>query len=106
MASSERVPVRSRFTWGDYIALSYTWGDPHDTREIFVDGQVCHITKNLEEALRTLRQHEVIRAGYKLWIDSICIDQNNMPERAAQPRSKAHAGYIWKGVGRSGMVRK
>ncbi|CAD6589163.1 MAG: hypothetical protein ASARMPREDX12_003674 [Alectoria sarmentosa] len=80
-------PARSRYTWGDYFALSYAWGDPNDTREIFVDGQVCHVTKNLEEeALRTLREHEVIRAGYQLWIDSLCINQNNVPERSQQGR--------------------
>lgn len=71
-----------RYIWGDYMALSYTWGNPHDTCEIFVNGQSFQATKNLERALRAIRGHEVIRAGYKLWIDAICIDQNNNAERS------------------------
>ena len=38
-------------------------------------------TKNLERALRAIRGHEAVRANLKLWIDAICIDQKNNPER-------------------------
>ena len=73
-----------RFAWGDYVALSYVWGDPSITKEIFIDGHSVQVTENLEAALRTLRGSPRISQGFKVWIDAICIDQSNLTERSAQ----------------------
>ena len=41
-----------RYKWGDYVALSYVWGDARATREIFVNRVGMQVTHNLEAALR------------------------------------------------------
>jgi hypothetical protein len=38
-----------------YIALSYVWGDPNNTREIQLNGQPFLVTKNLYKFLHYLR---------------------------------------------------
>ena len=73
-----------RYEWGDYMALSYTWGDPANMREIFVNGQPLIITQNAEACLRVLRSKQYVQDGWKFWIDVICINQNDIIERASQ----------------------
>lgn len=70
------VNLRSQPT---YEALSYCWGDASDKRLIFCHGKPFPVTQNLEDALRHLRQSEGDRV---LWIDAICINQNDLIERA------------------------
>jgi len=70
-----------RYEWGDYVALSYTWGNPDCTRTIIVNGQEVIVRSNLEAALRVLREKEPIRMGFAIWIDALCINQDDMPER-------------------------
>ena len=89
--------------WGDYRALSYTWGDPRFTCEIKVNGLPMRVTKNLEWGLKDLRDKQYVRDGWKLWIDALCINQNDFVERAAQVKrtlaiySKAWTPIIWLG---------
>src|SRR2546423_4132352 len=64
-----------------YEALSYTWGDPSDTRPIILDGCEVRVTVNLESALRRLRQPDTNRV---LWADALCIDQSDLEERNHQ----------------------
>ncbi|PVH83556.1 HET-domain-containing protein [Cadophora sp. DSE1049] len=64
-----------------YEALSYVWGDPNRTREITLDGKSFQVTTNLARALRHLRDRQKPR---RLWIDAICIDQQNAEERSSQ----------------------
>jgi hypothetical protein len=64
-----------------YEALSYTWGDGSITTSISVDEKMFQVRKNLESALRHLRQVKECRI---LWIDAICIDQSNLQERNQQ----------------------
>lgn len=45
-----------RFVWGDFSCLSYTWGDPNDTRMIMINGLEVTVRSNLEAALRSFRQ--------------------------------------------------
>ncbi|KAF2190362.1 HET-domain-containing protein, partial [Zopfia rhizophila CBS 207.26] len=83
-----------------YEALSYVWGSPLDTREIEVNGKPFHVTSNLAAALHSLRSTHH-RGEYivscpedgiygdnprrkVLWIDALCIDQNNIPEKNKQ----------------------
>lgn len=73
-----------RFNWGDYAALSYTWGDKNDTKPIKINDAEVQVTKNLESSLRSLRARSYFRDGYKLWVDAICIDQSNDHERGWQ----------------------
>ncbi|KAI4089915.1 MAG: hypothetical protein L6R37_007971 [Teloschistes peruensis] len=75
----------------EYIALSYTWGlapyrgdRPSDvTYAITLNEHSFSVQENLHDALMCLtpelRQHDRL-----LWIDAICINQNDIPERNAQ----------------------
>ncbi|KAJ4991558.1 heterokaryon incompatibility protein [Stagonosporopsis vannaccii] len=67
----------------NYEALSYAWGTMPSPLPVLVD--VCHfltITENLDWALRCLRY----RSQYNrvLWIDALCINQNDLEERKHQ----------------------
>ena len=72
-----------------YDALSYTWGDPvfnhwlHiDTRtETSVGRSVVPITQNLDQVLRYLRSPKETR---RLWIDAVCINQQDRGEKNTQ----------------------
>ena len=66
----------------DYEALSYEWGRRinHD-QPIYVNGNPYLIRKNLYDALIRIRRSEW---GRPLWIDALCIDQNNISERNEQ----------------------
>jgi hypothetical protein len=66
-----------------YEALSYTWGNEAPKEIISLDGKYFTVGLNLLHALRKLRDPENERI---LWIDAICIDQSNVPERTAQLR--------------------
>ena len=48
----EKRPFQGRYSWGEYVALSYVWGDPNKTREILINGKSVQVTENLESALR------------------------------------------------------
>lgn len=66
---------------GDYEALTYFWGEKTDLQKISLDGQPVSITKNLELALRYLRRKNEERV---LWVDALCINQDDVPERSHQ----------------------
>jgi hypothetical protein len=63
-----------------YVALSYTWGDPKDTLAIHVNNNVMHVTRNLHSALLHLR----LDCSRTLWVDAVCIDQQNNVEKSDQ----------------------
>ncbi|KAF8855050.1 hypothetical protein BDZ45DRAFT_596184, partial [Acephala macrosclerotiorum] len=56
----------------EYEALSYEWGSPENLKEIMVDGVW---------ALYHLRQET---SEVTMWIDAICIDQDNILEQSHQ----------------------
>jgi hypothetical protein len=73
-----------RFGWGDYAAVSYMWGDPHDTKTIEVNGVTTQVTKNLAALLQELRRSYLYTNRLRLWIDALCINQNSWQERSQQ----------------------
>ncbi|KAM0143557.1 hypothetical protein ACHAO1_000658 [Botrytis cinerea] len=83
-----------------YEALSYVWGDPDITLPISVNKKQFQVTVNLHAALLRLRDHSFERI---IWIDAICIDQNNNEERKQQVQlmariySTAHRVIVWLG---------
>lgn len=91
-----------------YTALSYTWGAPNFDAEFECDGYVKMITRSLESALRHLRQED---RAVVLWVDQICIDQENNEEKAQQvplmSRIYEHAlnTAIWLGDSADGSDR-
>ncbi|KAF8852372.1 HET-domain-containing protein, partial [Acephala macrosclerotiorum] len=65
-----------------YEALSYEWGPPcPGVFGIKLNGQEHFVRENLWLALRCLRLEDGPRT---FWIDAICIDQSNIPERNHQ----------------------
>ncbi|PMD31539.1 hypothetical protein L207DRAFT_572752 [Hyaloscypha variabilis F] len=64
-----------------YTALSYTWGSQIFDGIIECDGHEKAITKSLEAALRNFRKPD---RSVVMWIDQICIDQDNSTEKEKQ----------------------
>lgn len=65
-----------------FEALSYCWGDGIKNKRISLNGANILITKNLHDALHRLRQG--INEPRTLWIDAICINQSDVPEKNVQ----------------------
>ena len=65
-----------------YSALSYCWGDDRSTHHsIEIDSHSLGVTSHLHSALRQLRKADVPTT---LWIDAICINQQDIEERGRQ----------------------
>lgn len=64
-----------------YLALSYTWGDPKRTKTISCNGANLEATESLIGAIKQLACQY---PGRSFWIDAICINQQDLAERAAQ----------------------
>ncbi|TQN71098.1 Heterokaryon incompatibility protein 6, OR allele [Colletotrichum shisoi] len=96
-------PRYHRFAWGDYGALSYTWGDQTVRVPIIMNGQVVLVGQSLEAALRALSSDPDYIDGLKIWADAICINQKDMNERSRQVKrmrtvyGKALIVSIWLG---------
>jgi hypothetical protein len=76
-----RESVITREESGVYIALSYTWGPDTDNRQIYVNGRLLTVRRNLWDFLHLARH---CWPGHWFWIDAICIDQSNLEERSQQ----------------------
>jgi hypothetical protein len=101
-----------------FQALSYVWGDSHDTVPITVDSYVVAATTNLVAFLRELRHRSYKRLYQRslpdahhgtlgaLWVDAICINQSNVAERndqvllMEQIYSQAEMTLAWLGESR------
>ncbi|KAK9780083.1 putative Heterokaryon incompatibility domain-containing protein [Seiridium cardinale] len=71
---------------GSYEALSYTWDTTTGKVDIAIDSSgednpVLPIYSSLESILRYLRKEHEMRI---LWIDAVCINQDDIPERNKQ----------------------
>jgi hypothetical protein len=75
-----RVPLFRRI---EYEALSYTWGPPTSSRMIYINNRSLSIRENLFSALKALRLAEHPRY---LWIDALCINQEDDREKSFQLR--------------------
>ena len=64
-----------------YDALSYAWGDSGKPQSISVGEYDLPVTKKLHEALLHLRYRSIERI---MWIDAVCIDQENQQEKMKQ----------------------
>lgn len=91
-----------------FNALSYVWGDSRLWGGIVLNGVPITVTRNLETALRHLRshpKHHVNTTATPLWVDAVCINQEDFDERNEQVRmmkdiySLADRVVIWLGEG-------
>ena len=83
-----------------YVALSYCWGDATNKTWINCNGQRLALTKDLLNAIRRLRRKDKTET---LWIDQVCINQEDLQERSDQVQlmrkiyEKATNVFIWLG---------
>ncbi|KAI3531656.1 HET domain-containing protein [Colletotrichum filicis] len=84
-----------------YEALSYAWGGIDRTESITASGKRLPVTERLFTALVHLRTQQ----ARILWVDAICIDQDNFAERGHQVGQmagiyrQAEQVLIWLGPG-------
>lgn len=85
-----------------YEALSYVWGDPNVKVPIRLNGHRFSVTTNLWLALRRLRHRSTPRV---LWVDAICINQDDNDEKSRQIvlmgdiYKRCQRGIVWLGEG-------
>jgi hypothetical protein len=65
----------------DIVGLNTSFERPLRKSQILLDGKPIEIGENLEKALRTLREIPEVRNGTRIWVDSLCIDQDNIGEK-------------------------
>ncbi|KAK4164711.1 hypothetical protein QBC43DRAFT_317354 [Cladorrhinum sp. PSN259] len=94
-------PFQDRWERRDlYEALSYCWGAPDKPFSIYIGQHYLPVTASLHAALLRLR-HPLI--GRILWIDAVCINQEDKVEQAQQVRFMAEIYFkagrviIWLG---------
>ncbi|KAH7312693.1 heterokaryon incompatibility protein-domain-containing protein, partial [Stachybotrys elegans] len=98
-----------------YIAVSYTWGsalfqdlessrEPQPSQQILCNGVGFPVTENLHSFLTmACSNHSLVFA--ELWIDAICINQENLDERSSQVQlmarifGQAYLVAVWLGDG-------
>jgi hypothetical protein len=89
----------SLLTPGEYTALSYCWGETSNKVPVSINGVRVEVTVNLRAALHQLW----LRGHRRVWIDAICINQDDREERSLQVRnmrliySKAREVVSWIG---------
>ena len=76
--------LRARFNWGDFEAVSYCWMSEMREKSLIIDGLPFMVPKTVNAVLRRLRDLPEAKSGMKFWIDAICIDQDNTPEKNYQ----------------------
>lgn len=82
------------------MAISYAWGDARNTKRVELDGSLIPVAVSLYGALEALRQKA---ESVLVWVDVLCIDQQNRDERTRQVRlmtniySTAEFVAIWLG---------
>ncbi len=94
-----------------YYTLSYVWGSTRATSKISLDSKEFFVTRNLESALRHLRTQY---ADSFIWVDALCINQDDIPERTRQVKmmgniyksSQSVLVFLGEGVGRDGRLSR
>jgi hypothetical protein len=77
------APYGDFFPYHSYSCLSYMWGESVTEYEVILNGRSFHVRKNLYQFLRMASRHpKHMRSA--LWIDAMCIDQNNDVEKGHQ----------------------
>ncbi|KAF4629992.1 hypothetical protein G7Y89_g8154 [Cudoniella acicularis] len=83
----------------EFDCLSYTWGDPtppyskqaktskdvfESTGEILLNEHKFPVKRNLMDALTRLSRMSLREKSHYIWIDALCINQQDLDERASQ----------------------
>jgi hypothetical protein len=71
-----------------YSAISYVWGEQEDECTILCDNSPVQLSLNLAKFLSHLsRSRPVAGTPEYYWCDALCIDQQNLTEKAPQVRN-------------------
>ncbi|KAG7104842.1 Heterokaryon incompatibility protein 6 like [Verticillium longisporum] len=90
-----------------YQAMSYTWGDPTKTHTIWVNDKPFKTTQNVYNLLLDMSP---VFEPRRIWIDSICINQEDNAEKAWQVSIMHHIYNaaslvtIWLGAGEDSHI--
>ncbi|KAI6862962.1 hypothetical protein KC323_g5231 [Hortaea werneckii] len=83
-----------------FETVSYAWGDVHACHQLIVNGHGLPVSANCAQVLRRMRHPDRDRL---LWIDAVCINQDDLRERSWQVSmmadiySSAQCNLIWLG---------
>ncbi len=103
LVTLERGDGRDDIRCKMYVALSYEWGRIGEGSRIWINGGVRKIGSSLFNALVHLRRAD---EDLVLWVDALCINQQNLGERNHQVElmgkiySQATQVVIWLGLAR------
>lgn len=64
-----------------YNAISYVWGDPSSITTININGNGMTVRTNCDYVLRQASWYD---CNQYIWVDAICINQNNFHEKGSQ----------------------
>lgn len=64
-----------------YETISYCWGDQSQRGSISIGDTLLDVPRSAEVVLRRMRLHDAPRM---VWIDAVCINQNDIDERNQQ----------------------
>ncbi|KAI9712822.1 MAG: hypothetical protein M1820_001444 [Bogoriella megaspora] len=103
--SSKPILSFSRDDAPAYAAVSYMWGEGDPTEVVYLNGRIFYVRTNLWSCLHYLGRYACRPDWPKyIWVDAICIDQTNIPERNEQVRfmdqiyKNAECVSVWLGL--------
>ena len=88
------IDIISDYVIPKYEALSYVWGSTQNPATVYIEGARLSVTRSLGVALTYLRYKSKPRM---LWIDAICVNQEDLVERSKQVEKMA---ALYKGAER------
>lgn len=84
----------------EYAAISYAWDSPGPMRLVHCDGHIHSASKTVCHALRAVREPD---KETHVWLDALCINQDDVMERSSHIRRmfliyrKAKEVFVWLG---------
>lgn len=93
----EKIP-NGRFSWGDFEALSYAWGEKDESKKVLLNGKPKAVSATLHSALHRMQKLPEAKMGMRFWIDALCINQDDIQERNHQVKRMRHIYGIARAV--------
>jgi hypothetical protein len=87
-----------------FDALSYTWGIQDSTFPMVCNGKTLQVHHNLFSALPYLATRHGTAGDRPIWIDAVCINQTDQPEKSIHIRRmnniyrQAETVWVWLGI--------
>lgn len=81
------LTIHDRSECPAYTAVSYTWGSSLRDAYIYCDGHMLPVTRNCLATIKAIQEVPSTSnedSPYTVWIDAICINQDDTVERSAQ----------------------